>query len=143
MPNPFNEETVKDISEKIENELKLKRLKNVHVEAKEQAGGITFLHKVKDGATDKSYGINVASLANLPKSLIERSKQILESLEADSSKKKNMTLDLFNFDSYEDNEEDKKDKSLLEIKKRLDEVDENRLTPIEALNLIYELKEIK
>lgn len=122
---------------------KLKRLKNVHVEAKEQAGGITFLHKVKDGATDKSYGINVASLANLPKSLIERSKQILESLEADSSKKKNMTLDLFNFDSYEEAEEDKKDKSLLEIKKRLDEVDENRLTPIEALNLIYELKEIK
>ena len=122
---------------------KLKRLKNVHVEAKEQAGGITFLHKVKDGATDKSYGINVASLANLPKSLIERSKQILESLEADSSKKKNMTLDLFNFDSYEENEEDKKDKTLLEIKKRLDEIDENRLTPIEALNLIYELKEIK
>ena len=122
---------------------KLKRLKNVHVEAKEQAGGITFLHKVKDGATDKSYGINVASLANLPKSLIERSKQILESLEADSSKNKNMTLDLFNFDSYEEKEEDKKDQSLLEIKKRLDEIDENRLTPIEALNLIYELKEIK
>ncbi len=82
---------------------KLKRLKNVHVEAKETENGVAFMHKVLDGPTDKSYGINVASLAGLPKSLLARSKIILEALEEDSI---------------------------------------NRLTPLEALNLLYELKEI-
>ena len=55
----------------------LKHLKNVHVSAIEENGKVTFLHKVKMGAVDKSYGIHVASLAKLPNSLIERASDIL------------------------------------------------------------------
>ncbi|MBO5712391.1 MAG: DNA mismatch repair protein MutS, partial [Acholeplasmatales bacterium] len=83
-------------------EAKLKRLKNVHVEAKETNNGVAFLHKVVDGPTDKSYGINVASLAGLPKSLIERSKQVLNALEEDNKTNRGITLDLFDFNAYEE-----------------------------------------
>lgn len=121
---------------------KLKRLKNVHVEAKEVDGGIAFLHKVIDGPTDKSYGINVASLAGLPKSLIARSKEILQALEEDSSNKKAITLDLFNFEEYDNKPEIKEESKASLIKARLDEIDVNKMTPLEALNLVYELKEM-
>ena len=121
---------------------KLKRLKNVHVEAKETENGVAFMHKVLDGPTDKSYGINVASLAGLPKSLLARSKIILEALEEDSITKKGIALDLFNFGEYEQQEEVQKQTKADQILKRLNEVDVNRLTPLEALNLLYELKEI-
>ena len=122
---------------------KLKRLKNVHVEAKEDKGHVAFLHKVLDGPTDKSYGINVASLAGLPKSLIERSKNILEALEEDKNSHKGVALDLFNFEEYDNKEEVKEESLASKIKDRLDSVDVNKMSPIEALNLLYELKEIK
>ena len=122
---------------------KLKHLKNVHVEAEETENGVAFLHKVLDGPTDKSYGINVASLAGLPKSLTERSKQILNVLEEDSNTHKGIALDLFNFDEYDKKEEVKVESVASKIKKRLDEIDINKLTPIEALNLLYELKEME
>jgi DNA mismatch repair protein MutS len=79
---------------------KLKRLKNVHVEAKETEIGVAFLHKVLDGPTDKSYGINVAALAGIPNLLTERSKNILNVLEEDNNHHKGITLDLFNFDAF-------------------------------------------
>lgn len=122
---------------------KLKRLKNVHVEAEETKDNVTFLHKVIDGPTDKSYGINVASLAGLPKSLIKRSKDILEALEKENNSKKGVLLNLFNFEEYDNLEEVKKESTASLIKKRLDSIDINRLSPIEALNLLYELKEMK
>jgi len=121
---------------------KLKRLKNVHVEAKETENGVAFLHKVIDGPTDKSYGINVASLAGLPKSLIERSKQILNVLEEDNNSNRGITLDLFNFEDFDNKEEVVEESKASKIKSRLDEIDVNKMSPIEALNLLYELKEI-
>ena len=121
---------------------KLKRLKNVHVEAKETNDGVAFLHKVLDGPTDKSYGINVASLAGMPKSLIERSKQILNKLEEENNTNSSVTLDLFNFDEYEEKPEIKEETKAEKIKKMLDEVDVNRISPIEALNILNELKEV-
>lgn len=120
----------------------LKRLKNVHVEAKETENGVAFLHKVLDGPTDKSYGINVASLAGLPKSLIARSKQILETLEEDSTSKRGVVLDLFNFEAFDEKPEVIEETKAEKIKARLDESDVNKMTPLEALNLIYELKEL-
>lgn len=123
-------------------ESKLKRLKNVHVEAKEVNGDVKFLHKVLDGPTDKSYGINVASLAGLPKSLIERSKMLLNKLEEENKTDSTVTMDLFNFDNYEEKEEVKEDTKALKIKKRLDEIDIDRLSARDALNLLYELKEL-
>ncbi len=59
-------------------EKNLRYLKNIHVSAKEENGTITFLHKVKPGAVDKSYGIHVASLVNLPKEIITRASEILD-----------------------------------------------------------------
>ncbi|MDE7264460.1 MAG: DNA mismatch repair protein MutS [Anaeroplasmataceae bacterium] len=120
---------------------KLKRLKNVHVEAKETEQGVAFLHKVLDGPTDKSYGINVASLAGLPKSLIARSKIILQQLEEESGKEKGIALDLFNFEEYDAKEEVIKETRAEQTLKRLEEIDLNHLTPLEALKLLYELKE--
>ncbi|MBR4496999.1 MAG: DNA mismatch repair protein MutS [Acholeplasmatales bacterium] len=121
----------------------LKRLKNVHVEAVEEKGSVAFLHKVIDGPTDKSYGINVASLAGLPKSLIERAKQVLESLEENNNSKAQVSLNLFNFDEYDQKEEVAKERTADRIKERIDEIDLNKTSPIEALNILYELKEIK
>ncbi|MBT2642349.1 DNA mismatch repair protein MutS [Bacillus sp. ISL-41] len=63
----------------LENELE--KLKNVHVSAVEQNGKVVFLHKIKEGAADKSYGIHVAQLAELPADLIERAAEILQILE--------------------------------------------------------------
>ena len=60
----------------------LKYLKNVHVSAHEENGEITFLHKIKEGSVDKSYGIHVAKLANLPNSLIKRADEILKDFES-------------------------------------------------------------
>ena len=114
----------------------LNRLKNIHVEAMKENGKVIFLHKVKDGPINKSYGINVAELAHLPKALIERSKMILESLEADSQK--NIEFDLFNFDS--EKEEIEPQNNYQEIIDELSEIDINTLSPIEAFNTILELK---
>ena len=121
----------------------LKRLKNVHVEAIEDRGSVSFLHKVIDGPTDKSYGINVASLAGLPKSLIERSKEVLKSLEENNLANKKIDLNLFNFDEFDEKEEIKQERCADKIKERIDEIDLNKTSPIEALNILYELKEIK
>ncbi|AJH60756.1 DNA mismatch repair protein MutS [Bacillus cereus] len=59
----------------------LNQLKNVHVSAIEENGKVVFLHKIQDGAADKSYGIHVAQLAELPDSLIARAKEVLAQLE--------------------------------------------------------------
>ncbi|MEE6449044.1 DNA mismatch repair protein MutS [Gottfriedia acidiceleris] len=60
----------------------LKFLKNIHVAAKEQDGKVLFLHKIFEGAADQSYGIHVAELANLPKDVITRAKELLNDLES-------------------------------------------------------------
>lgn len=62
-------------------EEELPRLTNIHVSAIEQSGKVVFLHKIKEGPTDKSYGIHVAKLAELPEELIIRANEILASLE--------------------------------------------------------------
>src|SRR5699024_4184792 len=59
----------------------LASLKNIHVQAEEYEGNVVFMHTIKDGPTDKRYGIHVAQLADLPESLIERANTILEQLE--------------------------------------------------------------
>lgn len=110
----------------------LKHLKNVHVSAIEEHGNITFLHKIKKGAVDKSYGIHVASLANLPKSLIERAEEILNIYESKSIKNEVFTqTSLF---APENDDEDF-------IKDAIKELNPLEITPIQALNILYELKE--
>ncbi|AIO19470.1 DNA mismatch repair protein MutS [Candidatus Izimaplasma bacterium HR1] len=116
----------------------LSKLRNVHVSAKDQNGKIIFLHKVKEGPTDKSYGINVASLADLPKGLIERSKLILADLEKSHQQLSDDTsINLFNFDDYEVEEE--KPEVTNELVEILKDVDIDELTPLEALNLLSKI----
>ena len=110
----------------------LKKLKNVHVAANEDDGNIVFLHKVINGAIDKSYGINVASLANLPKEVIDRASEILSVYE-----NKKETKSKFQQTSFEFNvEPPKQDNMVIEELKRLNPLN---MTPIEALNKLYEL----
>ena len=110
----------------------LKNLKNVHVSALEENGKITFLHKIKEGSVDKSYGIHVASLANLPSSLINRASEILNIYENKEKRRDIKVQECLPLDfKKEDNE------LVAELKK----LDLNNLTPIEALNALYKIKE--
>ncbi len=114
----------------------LSHLRNVHVSAIEEAGKLTFLHKVKPGSIDKSYGLNVASLAHLPTSLIQRAKEILEVYEHTNFKKPTFTQTTLFVE-----EEEKEVKQTSVVEEKLKECDPLQLTPIEALNFLYELKE--
>lgn len=110
-------------------DLHFKRLKNVHVSALEEDGKITFLHKIKNGSIDKSYGIHVARLANLPDSLIKRANEILSSYENNGNVeiKNQMSFDLI-----------EKEDSVVE--KKIKELNPLEMTPMDALNFIFELK---
>ena len=108
-------------------------MKNVHVMVKENDEEVTFLYKVKDGAIDQSYGINVARLAGLPSSVIERAKGLQEELES----KKQIVQQSFQFIEVE-----KEDKSMNKVKEILLNTDTDELTPKEALLLLSDLAEI-
>ncbi|MFI3329778.1 MAG: DNA mismatch repair protein MutS [bacterium] len=114
----------------------LKHLKNVHVHAKEEGNKIIFMHKVLDGPVDKSYGINVASLASLPKNIINRSKVLLKGFEENST---HIKLDNNIFD-YEEEEKVEIPTELNEIYHELKETNIDNLTPIQCMNLLYNLK---
>ena len=114
-------------------EQSLARLTNLCVKAKEEKDTMVFLHHVEKGTTDKSYGIQVASLAHLPKSLITRSKHILDKLEQKDNK---VVLDLFNYDAYEEEIKDFIDPVKASIIEEIEKIDINQMTPLEALLLI-------
>ena len=105
-------------------------LKNIHVSALEDNGKIIFLHKIKDGAIDKSYGIHVAKLANLPDSLIDRANNILKSYE---KKEKGNVFIQENLKL----EEPKEENIVIEKLKNINILE---LNPIQALNILDELK---
>ena len=111
---------------------KLKHLKNVHVSAYEEDGKITFLHKIKEGSVDKSYGIHVARLAELPNKLINRADEILTHYEKKETKKnrKEVVQESLVFDS---------EPSVIE--EEIKNLDLLNMTPLDALNTLYKLKE--
>ena len=109
----------------------LRKIKNVHVSASEDNGNITFLHKVVNGAIDKSYGINVASLAKLPKEVINRANEILSVYESKKDNSKNKYQQT-TFD-FEVEKEDNK------IEEELKKIDPLNLTPMEAMKTLYDL----
>lgn len=113
----------------------LKQLKNVHVSALEEKGKVTFLHKVKQGAVDKSYGIHVASLAKLPKSLIERADEILNIYE-----KKNVKKETFTQTSLFELNESEVEPQINPIEEKIKEINPLEMTPMDALSFLYELK---
>ena len=107
-------------------------IKNVHVSAKLVDDNLIFEHKIKNGAIDKSYGIHVAKLAGLPDEVIKDANKTLEIYEKKKEPKEKDHQIQFVM-NYEE-----KDK----LKEELDMIDPLRITPIEALNILYKLKEI-
>jgi len=115
----------------------LSGVKNYHVSVKETGGGIAFLRKVEPGAADRSYGIEVAKLAGLPNEVVLRAREVLAEHEfAEAQATAHLSpgasppptqLTIFTPLSQP-------------VLERLREVDLNRLTPLEALNLLAELK---
>lgn len=110
----------------------LNTLKNVHVSAIEEDGNITFVHKVNEGSIDKSYGIHVAKLANLPDSLIKRANEILKVYENKEAKRDTIIQNSLPLDEL------MKEESAVE--KELKELDILSITPLDALNILYKLK---
>ena len=111
----------------------LDNLVNVHVSAKEEDGEVIFLHKVEKGSIDKSYGIHVAKLASLPESLIKRAGEILKVYENKEQKRDKIIQESLVFDEVK--KEDSK------IEKELKQLDLLNITPLDALNILYKLKE--
>lgn len=104
---------------------------------------VIFLHEVIEGAADRSYGIHVAKLAGLPKSVITRAGQVLKKLEADKQKQSVDSLEndlpLFAFVQNEEKEE----KSKSPIEEVIDSIEPNDISAREALDIIYELKTLR
>jgi DNA mismatch repair protein MutS len=130
----------------------LTKLKNIHVSAIEHQGKVVFLHKIKEGPTDKSYGIHVAQLAGLPTELISRANEILSALEeADNQTVTTKTvavkevkqpaqpaqLSFFDEQAPKKLEATSKEKRVVEKIKELDLLD---VTPLQAINMLYDLQ---
>ncbi|KIY22982.1 DNA mismatch repair protein MutS [Mesobacillus subterraneus] len=144
----------------------LRKLKNVHVSAVEQNGKVVFLHKIREGAADKSYGIHVAQLAELPQELIERAAEILQILEQTDNQSSDVhdlknglntirpsaeenlqaretaaAAQLSFFDEEpgqpKNNKASKKEKQILEQLSELEILD---MTPLQAMNMLYDLQ---
>jgi len=117
----------------------LEGVKNFHVTVRESGGGIVFLRKVEPGPADRSYGIEVAKLAGLPNPVIQRAREVLAEhesaeqtvsrhLDSKEASVANTQLTIFTPLSQR-------------IVDRLKEADLNRITPLDALNLLNELKQ--
>jgi len=109
-------------------------IKNVHVSAVEENGTLTFLHKIKNGSVDKSYGIHVAKLAGLPNEIISNAEEILSVYEHKNKGKKKEDQQIQFAIDWEEEKEDP-------IRTKLKTIDPLRLTPMDAINILYELKE--
>ena len=127
---------------------RLHRLRIFSMRVREWQGSIIFLHQVVAGSADRSYGVHVARLAGLPASVLHRAEQVLDELEsgqhsAVDTKVMNESLPLFDRAVTA-----RQEKALLvtasdEVIKALDEIYPDTLTPREALELLYRLKEMR
>jgi DNA mismatch repair protein MutS len=124
-------------------EIELLKLKNVHVRAIEQNGRVVFLHKVQEGAADKSYGIHVAELAELPSPLISRARELLTRFEGEKISevqhiKENTQLSFFEQAPKEVKLSDK-EKEIVTLLKAIPLMD---MTPMDAMNKLYEIQKL-
>ena len=109
-------------------------IKNVHVTIDENEGGVVFLHKVLDGAVDRSYGVNVAELAGLPEEVTEEARKLLKVYEKENKEEKTH-IKQFELDL----ETPVKDP----LREFLRQINPLEVTPMEALKLLDEIKKIK
>ncbi len=130
-----------------EMEKNFSRIKNYNVSVKEVDNKVIFLRKLERGGSEHSFGIHVAEIAGMPKSIVRRSNVILKQLEADSNKvgtvgkpsaqalnqsREGMQLSFFQLD----------DPVLCQVRDEILGLDINNLTPVEALNKLNEIKKI-
>ena len=112
------------------------RIKNFRVEVREFNDKVIFLRKIAEGTADHSYGIQVAQMAGLPESVTRRAKEILRSLEDKEYRRKNK--DEFQISMFESAVTEFRDEAL---RKMLNEVDINNITPMEAMNILKKMKD--
>ena len=119
----------------------LPSLANYTVDIDDDGEHILFLHKIKKGSADRSYGIHVAQLAGLPKSVIQKAKELLNKLEKDSTKsgKKVLKDESYSMNLFALNQGSEVNKKLHD---EISKVDPDKLSPREALDIIYFLKSI-
>lgn len=129
-----------------EMEKNFKRIKNFNVSVKELDGKVIFLRKLMPGGSEHSFGIHVAEIAGMPRSIVKRANAILKQLEADNagvgttgkpaikaeSQQEGMQLSFFQLD----------DPVLCQIRDEIRGLDINNLTPVDALNKLNEIKRI-
>jgi len=117
---------------------KISTIANVHINAVEHSDKIVFLHSVKDGPANQSYGLQVAQLAGVPKTVIAQARKKLHQLEEESrySPQEGQTMPL-NLGFSE-----KCDKTAEEIKSALEAIDPDELTPRQALDALYHLHKL-
>ncbi|MBN1111672.1 MAG: DNA mismatch repair protein MutS [Bacteroidales bacterium] len=128
-----------------EMEKSFNRVKNYNVSVKEHQNKVIFLRKLKRGGSEHSFGIHVAQMAGMPKSVVKRANEILVDLEKPRDKK---TISK-NLESIADNREGVQlsffqldDPVLKGIRDQIAATDINNLTPMEALNKLYEIKKL-
>lgn len=127
--------------ELIQLEENIEGMKNYHVKASEHDGDIVFLHKVDRGGCDDSYGIDVAKLAGVPVEVIRRAKEILSVLEKDKTKdqlliKKKLKVMEGQLDIFTSALTMKRADTIIDELKTLDV---QKMTPLDAMNLLYEI----
>ncbi len=113
---------------------------NYNVAAKKRGDSITFLRRIVRGATDDSYGIDVAKLAGVPNEVVNRAKAILAAIEGDKEIPAPKGVKRTVSEEIPDMLSALASSEAEEVAERLRRIDLNTVTPIEALNLIYELK---
>lgn len=115
-------------------------VKNYNIAVKKRGDDITFLRRIIPGGADDSYGIEVAKLAGLPDWIIKRAKEILKELTSGKTDDKETFANISPHTSEDDMQLNLLDTSSNAVTDKLKSVDVNTLTPIEAMNLLYELK---
>lgn len=122
----------------------LARLSNVTMSVKEWDGDVVFLHEVTEGTADRSYGIQVARLAGLPDKVVERARSVLDQLENQNRESSSSTLidDLPLFSTVQAKPKPSVN-GPTKLQEKLDSIHPDELTPREALELLYALKQIQ
>lgn len=117
-------------------------VKNYNIAVKKRGDDITFLRRIIPGGADDSYGIEVAKLAGLPDWIIKRAKEILKELTSGKTDDKETFANISPHNNEDDMQLNLLDTASNAVTDKLKSVDVNTLTPIEAMNLLYELKNI-
>ena len=115
-------------------------VKNYNIAVKKRGDDITFLRRIIPGGADDSYGIEVAKLAGLPDWIIKRAKEILKELTSGKTDDKDTFANISPHNNEDDMQLNLLDTASNAVTDKLKSVDVNTLTPIEAMNLLYELK---